>query len=261
MFLNTYITGFEPDINAAWQYVTGDLQPTLYQLTAGSPVTNMTDVDSFYYRPAVLLNHILTSHTPDKTLKTHNAKLTVDDIPLIPPRLTKGALYVIRDPRDVAPSFANHLGITVDEAIEKMAHPGMTLETKGTSLFHILSSWSAHVDSWTIQNKDVICGVVKYEDLLDNPREAWASVLKVLGLTIDEDKMLDALERVKFSRLKQQESDKGFNENGKGSSFFRRGVSGGWRDTLTDEQVLRIETDHRHAMARFDYELTHDLES
>lgn len=261
MFINTYITGFDPDINAAWQYVTGDLQPTIYQMTAAHPVTEMTDIDSFYYRPAVLMNHILMSHTPDKTLKTHNAKLTVDDIPLIPPKLTRGALYIIRDPRDVAPSFANHLGVTVDEAIEKMGNPAMTLEVKGVNLFHVLSSWAGHVDSWTIHNTDVVCGVVRYEDLLERPEESWPSVLKVLGLDIDEKKMWKALERTQFSRLQKQEEQKGFQENGNGPMFFRRGQAGGWKDTLTDEQVLRIETDHRHTMTRFEYELVNNLET
>ena len=253
MFLNAYITGFPPDINAAWQYVTGDLQLNMYQITAAQPVDRMTDVDSFYYRPAVLINHILMSHTPDKTLKTHNAKVEVDGMPLIPPKLSRGALYIVRDPRDVAVSFAHHLNCTIDETIDKMGNKAMTLVKDDSNLYHILSSWSTHVDSWTIHNEDVVCGVVRYEDLLTKPEDSWISVLKVLGLSVDTDKMWKSLDAVKFSKLQKQEQDKGFQENGKGSIFFRNGKIGDWEHTLTDKQISLIEENHCQTMKRFNY--------
>jgi len=256
MFVNAYVTGWPTNINSAWQYATGDLQPQLYQLTSAQPVTDMIDVDCFYYRPAVLLNHVATSHTKDCALKTHNAKVEVDGMPMIPPKLSKGALYIVRDPRDVAVSFAHHLGVKVDEAIEKMAHEGQMLEKQPYKLFHILSSWSMHVNSWTTANKDVRTGVVRYEDLLADPAKWFRSVLAALGIDADDEERFQfALEQTKFENLQSLEGDTGFQENGKGDKFFRRGEAGGWRDALTRKQVRRIEKAHAKTMQRWGYDL------
>jgi len=253
MFLNTYITGFPPDINSAWQYVTGDLQPHIYQLTAAQPIDRMEEPDAVYYRPAVLLNHILTSPTLDRCLKTHHAKITMDGIPMIPPRLSRGALYIVRDPRDVAISFADHMGCTIDEAIDNMANNQMTIHKDNNSLYHVLLSWSSHVDSWTIQNTDVQTAVLRYEDLLDRPNKSWAQVLEALGLPIDQKKLVEAKERVEFARLQEQEVDSGFKEVGKGQKFFRSGKAGAWKELLTEEQVKQIEGNHKITMERWGY--------
>jgi len=253
MVVNAYVTQMPPDINSAWQYATGDLQPHVYQLTAAVSIGKMQEVDAFYYRPAVLLNHILTSPVRDKCLKTHHAKLTVDGIPLIPPRLSKGALYIIRDPRAIASSFANHMGCAVDDAIDKMAHNECTIAKTDSKLCHWLTSWSSHVDSWTVHNKDVHTSVVRYEDLHNTPNRTWPLVLKALGIDVDGERLDRAIEMCEFDKLKDTEAEKGFRENGKGDRFFRRGQAEAWRDELTAKQIRTIEKNHRHTMQRWGY--------
>jgi hypothetical protein len=253
MLLNAYITGFPPDINSAWQYVTGDLQPSTYQITSAESLNNLVDTDIVYYRPAVLMNHILTSASRDLALKTHHAKVELDGIEMIPPRLSKAALYIIRDPRDVVHSFANHMGCTIDDAIEKMQNNQMTLTKNESSLYHVLLSWSAHVDSWTIHNKSVRTEVVKYEDLLEKPNRTWPLVLKAMGLEVDHSRLNEALDRCKFSELKKQEEDKGFRENGSGDVFFRKGKSGTWKNLLSPQQIRLVEDNHRVTMERWQY--------
>jgi len=114
-------------------------------------------------------------------------------------------------------------------------------------------SWSSHVDSWTIGNKDVLTSVVRYEDLANEPNKTWPKVLKALGIEVDRQRLKKAREVCEFDKLQTQESDKGFRENGKGERFFRRGKAGGWRDELTTEQVKRIEKNHRGSMMRWGY--------
>ena len=43
--------------------------------------------------------------------------------PLFPTAVTRGAVYIVRDPRAVAVSFANHLAETIDETIVRMDDP------------------------------------------------------------------------------------------------------------------------------------------
>jgi hypothetical protein len=149
MFINAYISHFPVDINSAWQYVAGDLQPRMYQFTCGKSLHEIDDVDCVYYRPAVLCNHCHAAMTRDLCLKTHNAKLELDGIPLIPPKLSRGALYIIRDPRDIVLSLADHLALTVDKAIEVMCNEQFQIVKEPYRLWHWLASWSTHVKSWT----------------------------------------------------------------------------------------------------------------
>ena len=253
MVVNAYVSQMPPDINSAWQYATGDLQPQVYQLTAAAPIDQMLETDAVYYRPAVLLNHILTSPVQDKCLKTHHAKVLLDGMPLIPPRLSKGALYIVRDPRDIATSFAAHMGCSVDDAIAKKANNECTIQKSDSKLFHLLMSWSSHVDSWTIKNKDVRTTVVRYEDLLETPKRTWPLVLKGLGIDVDRQRLRRALEMCEFNKLQAKEQKNGFRECGKGEQFFRRGKAGGWKDELTADQARAIERNHRGTMQRWGY--------
>ena len=62
----------------------------------------------------------------DSTLvfvKTHNALILVEDAPLITPEVTAGAIYIVRDPRDIAVSFSRHRGRSIDDTIAFMADP------------------------------------------------------------------------------------------------------------------------------------------
>lgn len=255
MFLNCYVTGFPADINSAWQYASGDLQPQWYQLTAAKAIGEMDDPDSIYYRPAVLMNHLYTAATRDITLKTHHANVELDGIPLIPPRLSKGAIYIVRDPRDVVLSFADHIGQAIDEAIETLANVQQTISKDGSNLYHVLTSWSGHVDSWTVRNTNVTTAVVRYEDMLSTTNKTFRLILNALGFKeIDEEKFRFAMDQTNFVKLKAQEEKKGFRETGKGERFFRSGRAGVWREVLSQKQVERIEANHAHSMSRFGYE-------
>ena len=53
-------------------------------------------------------------------LKTHNALCTVGEYTFTDKTNTLGAIYLVRDPRDIAVSYANHLGLSFDEVIKTM---------------------------------------------------------------------------------------------------------------------------------------------
>jgi len=90
---------------------------------------------------------------PPKILKVHDAwTLTKAGVPLFPRAATAGAIYLVRDPRDVAVSCAYHEGIAFDVQIERMAMADYRASVSIKSLRrqvpqHFLS-WSAHVQSW-----------------------------------------------------------------------------------------------------------------
>jgi hypothetical protein len=214
----------------------------------------------WYMRPAALLNRIHMSHGKDVTLKTHHAVCSQDGIPLIPARMTRGALYIIRDPRDVAISFAKHLGESIDFTIDLMGNANASLQTDAsmekTRTFHYLNTWSYHVRSWT-RDTGFNTGVVKYEDLVTDTENVFRQILPCLGFhEIDEQALQFAIEQTSFSNLRRQEDESGFIERGKQERFFDKGQVGRWRDVLTDEQVRKIEEAHHEVMEEFGYEFS-----
>lgn len=177
---------------------------------------------------------------------------------LIDAQATTGALYLIRNPLDVAISYANHNATSIDRAIACMADPEHRLaRDKGTHLAsqveQRLSSWSGHVESW-IDNPDIDTLVLRYEDMKATPEASFAKAAAFLQLDTDPQKIARAIGNSSFEKLQAQENETAFRErNPKSERFFRKGVAGDWQATLTDPQIEAILTAHGEVMRRFGY--------
>lgn len=254
MFLNAYMSGFPLDINSGFQYASGDNNPGYFQSVYCRPVTELTHPEQIYIRPAALMTAISLSACKHVCLKTHHAKVKVDDIPLFPPKVSAGGVYIIRDPRDIAISFADHLDSSIDETIAHMNEMEYVNEHSDSHLIHVLTTWSIHVDTWTVKNKDIPVTVIKYEDMLRRPEHEFTRILKALGVEkIDNRRLRFALEQTTFKNLQQLETNNGFRELGKGRKFFRKGKANQWKKILTSEQIETIEQDHGEVMKRYGY--------
>lgn len=191
--------------------------------------------------------------------KVHDAwTLTADGEPLFSPAVTLATICVVRDPRDIAPSLAAHLGIPIDAAIAFMARPAATLASgrrRDTSqLPQRLLTWSAHVESWLDAPGMPPPLLLRYEDMSDDAAAALLRAARHLGCPTDDRAAGRAVAATRFDALRTAEERHGFGErSGKAERFFRRGVAGGWRDTLSPAQAARIEDDHAGVMARLGY--------
>ncbi len=187
-------------------------------------------------------------------MKTHSYLGEDTGHPIISMQATYGAVYIIRDPRDVVLSAADHFGKSVDEMITMMANPLATARAMPGEIVHeLISSWSNHVESWTKWNHPGIFAV-RYEDLLAAPVDQFGRVARHFGITGDPARIERAVDFAAFKQLQKLEADQGFSERSTHSErFFRSGQSGGWQDRLTAEQVRRIEQDHRAQMTRYSY--------
>jgi aryl sulfotransferase len=172
----------------------------------------------------------------------------------IPLDVTVGVLYIVRNPLDVAPSFAHHLGRSVDQAIKAMADPRFTIGGGSrTQIRQHLGTWSAHVASW-LDEAPVRRLLVRYEDMVDDSAATFGQMARFVGLPDDEEEVRHALELTTFDRLQAIEADVGFGERDPlAPSFFRRGGYGTWRDSLSVAQRDRIVADHGVVMERLGY--------
>ncbi|MEE9344906.1 MAG: sulfotransferase domain-containing protein [Methylococcales bacterium] len=208
-------------------------------------------------RPAVY--HWSATHTEVLEYhKIHDAYTRLaDGRELIPAEVTRGALYLIRNPLDVAISFAHHSNCSIEKVINNMSNAEFAF-CAGNKRFHNqlrqwLLSWSDHVLSW-VDAEHINRLVIRYEDMVEQPLTTFTSVAKFLELTTDETSIKQALEHCAIKNLQQQEQDKGFKEKmAKSAKFFRKGKVGDWQETLSPTQIQRIVSDHFQVMQRFGY--------
>jgi aryl sulfotransferase len=199
---------------------------------------------------------------PVRFVKVHDAyTLTPNGEPLLAGRRGADAAIVIaRDPRDVAPSVANHNSVSIDDAITLMNDVQAAYCAKPARLHDQLRqkvpSWSAHIASWLDQT-DIPVHQIRYEDMKADTLGTFRRALDFAGRPASDEDIRRAVGYADFAELRRQEEEKGFSETPRrpGGLFFRRGEVGSWRDELTPEQVARIEAAHAPMMLRLGYEL------
>lgn len=209
-------------------------------------------------RPEVYLHQAREAKEP-MYCKIHDAYTFLPDArPLIPPEASACALYFIRNPLDVAVSFAHHSGHNrFDRIITAMGKAGnsfcRTDATEPNQLRQKLLTWSGHVMSW-VDAPAIRVHVVRYEDMKLKAEETFGAAVQFVGLPTDPDKVRKAIEFSRFEEVRAQEEKEGFGERMPGAkSFFRKGEIGSWRESLTPEQAAKIVADHGAVMRRFGY--------
>jgi len=176
---------------------------------------------------------------------------------MFPAEVSIGAIYIVRNPLDVAVSFAHHNNEAVDMTIEKMADNNYVLadntHTIKQQVRQKLLTWSGHVHSW-LQQKEIPVLMVRYEDMIAEPLNTFRKVVEFSGLSFTDEKISLALGKSSFDKLKTIEDKNGFREKSMlAKSFFRKGKAGSWRESLTPEQAQRIIADHREVMEQLGY--------
>jgi len=190
--------------------------------------------------------------------KTHDAyRHTPAGEPLFPTAATLGAVYVVRDPRAVAVSLANHRATPIEDAILRMDDSEAGYTERGSrlspQLFQRSGRWRDHIDSWLGAPFPV--HLVRYEDMHREPHATFAAVAAFLGLPSDRERIAATVEASSFARLQAQERTTGFIEKPiQAAAFFREGSIDGWRRTLLPEQTARIVDANEAVMRRLGYD-------
>jgi hypothetical protein len=256
VFLQNYLySREEADINtlektvASYRHFFDDL--------LGVETSNLTEGEIETYRARSF--RLLAEQAPkDLILKVHDVfGMLADGSPIFPPQVSSGAVYILRNPLDVAVSYSFYAAEPIDKSIQDMANSQLALGAKPTRLYtHVrqkLGSWSQHVTSWADQRL-IPVQIVRYEDLLAQPLEAFAGVVSFMGLAVDPERLQKAVEAASFTRLQKQEKDRSFGERPpRAQAFFRQGKAGSWREALSPAQRDQVIASHHDVMQRFGY--------
>ena len=222
------------------------------EITGGRSPVEMTEEEIAALRPRA--HELLAEASADHVMvKTHNANGNADGIPIITPALTLGAIYVLRNPWDVAVSYADHYGLTLDQTIEAFNAPDLKSAATVNQVPQYFSSWSGHLSSWQAAASIPLL-TIHYEDMVHKPHEIFGKVTHFLGLPPDGARLDRAIRFSSFKELSGQEDKTGFVEKSRHSlKFFRKGEIGGWRDVMSDEQAKRIADNHAPALQAHGY--------
>jgi hypothetical protein len=190
-------------------------------------------------------------------LKVHDAFPRGKEPDWFPKEAVAGVIYIVRNPFDVAVSLANHLGVSIDEAVQDLNDDNFAFAVDPLK-FHlqfrqILHSWSRHVQSWLDGYKGDLC-LIRYEDMLADPFVTFGKIVRAIGYEYDENRLETAIRNSDFKVLKRDEEAHGFKEKSlKTKVFFREGKAGAWRKHLSEKNVRDLVNGHREVMTRLGY--------
>ena len=191
-----------------------------------------------------------------RLFKTHNAICKINGNSFTDAKNTLGGIYIVRDPRNVVTSLANHYQITIDEAYKFMKDRKKAIIEKKDNRylgFTALFSWDFHIDSWlNYQNFPIL--VIRYEDL---QYETFRTLKKVVTFikdisksnkNFDQSKAKETIKSCEFEKLKKMEADTGFHEavlkKGKLEriKFFNLGKENNYKNLLNTNLICLLYT-------------------
>ena len=245
--------GDEPlDLNRLHEISAWEIHGRDYEAIIGKPVMEATPAEIAGARPEVQ-RRLANGRDAPFLVKTH---LTVGmdcGHPTVNLDATLAAVYIVRNPLDVAASYANHAGHSLDLIVEHMCTPGMKTVMTAKDVNETIGSWSQNVASWMgVYQRPVL--FLRYEDLLNDPLRHFTRLVHFLGWKVVDAQISAAIDGSSFYRLKKIETDSGFSERpSTSSSFFRIGGRNNWTQMLEKEHVDRICNVHASVMQRFGY--------
>ena len=204
--------------------------------------------------------------------KTHNALCTIDGHKFTDKNNTLASIYVVRDPRNVITSIANHYDLSAEKAYEflinkrkiiftkNITDKGKSFEEKGN--VHFVGSWEEHYKSW--QNiRFAPIKIIKYENLINDAESTFLSVLKFLSnfisIEIKEKKIQQVVKTCSFDTLKKKEKKEGFpeapilEEKNKKVIFFNLGKANNWKKKLDPVIEKKIRSKFSLEMSELGY--------
>jgi hypothetical protein len=205
-------------------------------------------------------------------LKTHNALCSINGYKFTDKNNTIGAIYIVRDPRNLILSIAHHYSLSFEEAYEFLSNKKKIIfplklgkQNKNPQQiddFNFLGNWSEHYKSWKNIN---FCPVkiIKYEDMLENDHEVFLSILdylsKFMKISLDKKKINNTIATTKFKKLSHMEDKKGFEESvfsqktNEKLKFFNLGKKNDWKRLLDNKIIKKVEQNFGKEMKELNY--------
>ena len=201
-------------------------------------------------------------------LKTHSAICKINGNSFTNKENSIGAIYIVRDPRNVITSISNHYQISIEDAFQFMKDEkrGIINKKDGRYLgFQAVWSWSINQKTWVENNLFPVL-VIKYEDLLNETYNTFRKVIEFINKisnsskTFNKSKGKNSVKNTSFEKLQRMENDHGFAEamNKKGTNkkikFFNLGQKNNYKNLLSQDLIIKMNEFYKEELIKFNYE-------
>jgi len=253
-FLTNYVQDLdEPaDINkliGGWSY----LERAQFDDIMGLSSSDMTEDELNHYRPSFHAAMVEHAESP-VFIKSHEAyRRFPNGSSLFGSVQGSKAIHLVRNPLDVAVSFAHHNDKTIDRTIKQLGNPKAKMSGGAFRFIEFMSDWTSHNESWIGQDEIPVLSL-RYEDMLSDTEACFTEIIRFTGLDFAEDRLKKAISFSSFDQSQKQEKQRGFRERQPtAKSFFRNGQVDDWQNALSPEQVSKIVGKHGPLMERLGY--------
>jgi len=200
-------------------------------------------------------------------LKSHNTLENFQGEKFTTRNETIGAIYIVRDPRNIITSMSNHYSFSLEEAYEKLMDKEASLNEKSVngdcSNFTFLGSWAGHYRSWR-DTKEFKVLFIKYEDLQNDKYTIFKKIINFIDdlkkneVKFDEVKFENSIKSTNFVNLKNKELNEKFDESvfskeGKKISFFNLGFKNKWQKLLPEDMINKINKNLKKELLELNY--------
>ena len=205
-------------------------------------------------------------------LKTHSYLFNIHNkYPFTDLNNSLGAIYIVRDPRNVVTSYSKFASLSTEKISEVMINQlssGGNLDAargapERTTVY--TGTWSSNFQSRNSFKDQERYLLIKYEELIEDPEKNFIKILKFIhklnktNFTVNSNKLSNVLKTTKFDYMKNLEKENGFieskkNENdGKLIPFFNLGPKNDWRKLLDSKIKIKIEKAFKKEMEELKY--------
>ena len=212
---------------------------------------------------------IINSDNKIKFFKTHNVFGKVNNFDFTNTKNSIGAVYIVRDPRNVITSIKNHYELDDETAFKWMTDENNYIydiervKQVGYGDFQFISSWDLNYKSWKIQKKIPI-KFIRYEDLTNQTYAVFLELVEFIykvtnnSEIIDKTKLKNALNSTTFEKLKRREKEHGFSEavsftSNEKAKFFNLGPKNNWKEMLNKNLEKQISELYKSDLEELSY--------
>jgi len=169
------------------------------------------------------------------------------------------AIYLVRDPRDVAISYFRWLQKfrKIEKSFDGFIEDFVQDKTR-------YGGWGTNVNSWVTNADRVSKGllIVRYEDLLLDTANKLQEIAAFLGFDIPKDRLDFIVNQNKFDKMKQKEasiSDSNYIKGERGDiRFVRKGTTGQWKVDFSIEQAAMFQDAYQAIADKVGYDLRYE---
>jgi len=227
-------------------------------------VTNLDDFNQIK-KNWINSQNLINSDNKLTIFKTHHILCSLGNDNFTDKKNTLGAIYIVRDPRNVISSILYHFNLSnTEEALNFIQREntfiGNVKNKVNYPLHTLIGSWKTNYNSWKFFGENFL--LVKYEDLILNPNTEFKRIANfitnITNIKFSEEQIKKGIDESSFENLQKLEDKNGFIESikdlkNKRKKFFNLGPGNNWKKILDKKFVNEIENSFKDEMKELGY--------